>query len=148
MIHQTIREKVQYKLANSRESDPHKIARTLVSKLTDAEKRELVLTGLETIAREEVRFARMAQDANENARPTGRSRWRQLMPERVSIGGAWMFLNDCGVAELLNLAEQYEARAEANAIKAQEARALAAELEASGFETVGELRLHDQGEAA
>ena len=128
----SVRELLREALAKSREPDPHVVARRVALKLPRELLLEAAAWGLETMARVEVHKERCSQ--------SGPSRRSIVMRERVAVGETWMFLDDCGTAELLLLAGEYRERSKAMLTKAAEYESLAEALQRSGCATVGELR--------
>jgi hypothetical protein len=132
---QTITTLIDATLARTREADPHVIARRLLPKVSAEDLRTLALAGLVDRVSKRVHLAREL-GLGAPVRREGRSRWQ--VAQRVCAAGEWRLLEDCGVAELDALIEQHEVIVAQNAARADEYRALRAQLVASGCATVGE----------
>lgn len=134
----TLSERIARFLARSRDADPHDVARKLMARMDQTERDTALAQCLADRVRIEVTRARMI--THSPAPTAGRSKWRTAIRERVCVGGAWLFLDDCGVGELLTLAAEYEVRAEQMQSRATEYRTLAEQVQSAGVATVGELR--------
>lgn len=138
-------ELIRRELARSREPDPHVVGRRLLPKLTEEMRQEILVQGIAELVRREIRLARMDKSVG----VPGPSRRSIVMRERVCVRGDWMMLEECGVDDLLAIADEYRTRSKQLAAKALEFDGLAHELKRSGCATVGEMRARTkQREAA
>jgi hypothetical protein len=150
-----IREMIRRALSKSKDPDPKNVGRRLFMRLSPKQIRELAQWALSEIAQEEVRKHRSTTKAEgttatktAHKAATGRTRWNTAIRERVHVGTRFMFLEDCGVGELMTLVAQHEAIADSNNSSARRYRALAAQLERTGVSTVGQLNKRQLREAA
>jgi len=127
-----IRDIARLLLSKSNDADPLALSRKLMMRLTPEQREEAALAYCGQVLEQENRFSRAPLPSH------GRSRWQVARDESEDRG--WKFLDDCTFDDLIALADSYAARAAANLAREHELRALADELAASGFQTVGEMR--------
>lgn len=132
---QSIREIARHLLATSKNPDPRALARRLAMRLSIDQREDAVIECCSLILQSETRIMREVPTST----TVGRSRWSTAR-ERFPVAGGWKFLDNCTYEDLLSVADQYAARAAANANREREVRELAEELRRSGYATVGEMR--------
>lgn len=148
-VDEQVRGMVREALGRSREADPKVVGRRLWSKLSEEHKAQLAKYGLEHLAVEETRRQRDSHaeavqetSSSSTSRRQGRSKW-SVLGDRIylSVAGAWKVTDECCFDDLMAYAQEQEQRGDALHAAATRVRELAAELEASGCATLGEMRL-------
>jgi hypothetical protein len=130
-----------------KEPDPHVIARRLLPRIP-AEERDAILASLlverVTLLMRSQRSDNLApgqtSSETQGERAGGKSRWERHAPRlRYPTADGWKFRGDLTAEDCDRLADNYEARAAANAAAGAEFRALAERLRAAGAQRVADL---------
>jgi hypothetical protein len=132
-------------LARSSEANPHVLAHRALKKMTPDQVEVCAVKGAEEIFGERLRFAR-----SERTFQVGRSRRvvaLEASRDRRSLERGWDMLAGCNLDDLNGMIEKYDQRIERLDARRREIVELRDNLEASGFQTVGEM-LDSMGRAA